>query len=243
MARVQLVGVTKEYRGGVRAVSDLSLDVPDGELMVLVGPSGGGKTTVLRMIAGLEAPTRGEIVIGGRPADGLPPKDRDVAMVFQDYALYPHLTAAANLRFALKMRRVPREEIRRRIEAVADVLSIRDALDRRPHALSGGQQQRVALGRAMVREPAVFLLDEPLSNLDAQLRRSMRAEIRSLQKRLGATMIWVTHDRDEALALADRVAVIRAGRLEQSGTPEDLRRTPANAFVAEFFGDSGKVSG
>lgn len=236
MARVELVNVTKEYKGGVRAVSDLSLDVADGELMVLVGPSGSGKTTVLRMIAGLERVTRGEIRIGGRAANGLPPKDRDVAMVFQDYSLYPHMTAAANMAFALRMKKVAHQEIRRRVETAADLLSIRNLLGRKPHALSGGEQQRVALGRAMVREPAVFLLDEPLSNLDSHLRRSMRSEIRALQQRLGATMIWVTHDRDEAMTIADRVAVVRAGRLEQVGTPQEVSARPANGFVASFMG-------
>jgi multiple sugar transport system ATP-binding protein len=236
MSRVALTNVSKTYEPGVYAVRDLSLEVADGELMVLVGPSGSGKSTVLRMIAGLETITAGEILIGDRVANDLHPKDRDVAMVFQDYALYPHMTVARNIGFSLGLRRVPRDEITRRVGSVAELLGISELLERRPHALSGGQQQRVALGRAIVREPAAFLFDEPLSNLDAKLRIAMRAEIKALQRRLKTTMVYVTHDQEEAMTLGDHVAVMCEGRLQQVDTPMRLYAAPENRFVASFIG-------
>jgi multiple sugar transport system ATP-binding protein len=236
MAEVVLAGVSKTFEGGVEAVAGVDLRVRDGELMVLLGPSGSGKSTLLRLIAGLEEITAGEISIGGRLVNRLHPRDRDVAMVFQDYALYPHMSVAANIGFSLRLRRVPREEVRRRVEHVAAMLGIEALLDRKPQALSGGQQQRVALGRAIVREPAVFLFDEPLSNLDARLRLETRSEMKALQRRLKATMIHVTHDQEEALTLGDRVAVLCQGRLQQVGTPLEVYRAPSNRFVAAFIG-------
>jgi len=234
MARIVLQGVSKVYPGHVPAVRGLSLEVADGEFVVLVGPSGCGKTTTLRMIAGLETVTSGEIFIGGRRVDHLPPRDRDVAMVFQHYALYPHMTVYDNLAFGLKVRKAPREEIRRRVTETAERLGLAELLKRRPHELSGGQRQRVALGRAIVRQAAAFLLDEPLSNLDASLRARMRVELKDLHRRLGATMVYVTHDQTEAMALGDRVVVMKDGEVQQIADPATLRAHPANAFVAEF---------
>ncbi|MHC5023163.1 MAG: ABC transporter ATP-binding protein [Planctomycetota bacterium] len=236
MAEIELTNVKKTFPDGTEAVHDFSLLVADGELVVLVGPSGCGKSTTLRLIAGLEELTAGEIRIGDRTVNNLHPKHRDIAMVFQNYALYPHMTVSQNLGFALRMRKTRKEEIRRRVAQVAVTLGIEDLLDRRPKALSGGQQQRVALGRAMIREPAAFLFDEPLSNLDAKLRVEMRAEIKSLQRRSGTTTIHVTHDQEEAMTLGDRVVVMCDGRIQQIGAPLDVYRRPANRFVASFIG-------
>jgi len=236
MADIVLSGVTKEFPGGAVAVAALDLEVADGEFLVLVGPSGSGKTTVLRMVGGLEETTVGEIRIGGRDVTGLAPRDRDIAMVFQTYALYPHMTVAQNMAFGLKLRKVPRDEIRRRVEEAAGLLGLSDLLERKPRALSGGQRQRVAMGRAIVREPAAFLMDEPLSNLDAKLRVQMRAEISRLHQRLGTTTLYVTHDQTEAITMADRVAVMRDGRLQQLDGPAALYDDPVNLFVAGFIG-------
>ncbi|MHC4274793.1 MAG: ABC transporter ATP-binding protein [Planctomycetota bacterium] len=236
MSPVVLSNVSKTYDNVVPAVDGLDLEATDGELLVLVGPSGSGKSTVLRLIAGLEELTAGEIRIGDRVVNDLHPKDRDVAMVFQDYALYPHMSVARNMGFSLELRRASKDEVSGRVQRVAAMLGLEALLDRRPHALSGGQQQRVALGRALVREPTVFLFDEPLSNLDARLRVTTRAEIRTLQRQAGATMIYVTHDQEEAMTLGDRVAVMCDGRLQQVDTPLDLYRVPANRFVASFIG-------
>ena len=218
------------------AVRDVTFEAEDGAFVVLVGPSGCGKTTMLRMIAGLETPTTGSLYIGDRLADGIPPKDRDVAMVFQNYALYPHMTVFDNMAFGLKLRRYPKEEIQWRVEEAAGVLGLTGLLGRKPKQLSGGQQQRVALGRAMVRKPQVFLFDEPLSNLDAKLRVQTRAEIARLHRRLGATMIYVTHDQTEAMTLGDRVVVLKDGEVQQIDAPLQLYRRPANRFVAGFIG-------
>jgi ABC-type sugar transport system ATPase subunit len=237
MARVVLERVAKTYPGGTRALVDLSLDVPDGELLVAVGPSGCGKSTMLRLVAGLEEITSGTLRIGDRIANDLRPQERNVAMVFQDYALYPHLTARGNLEFPLRMRGLAREDRRTRVERVAALLHIEELLERLPRQLSGGQRQRVAMGRALVREPSVFLLDEPLSNLDAKLRVQVRAEIKDLQERAATTMIYVTHDQVEAMTLGDRVAVLRDGRLQQVAPPAELYDRPANAFVAGFIGN------
>ena len=236
MAAVTLNELVKVYPGGVRAVDGLSLAVPDGQLVVLVGTSGCGKTTTLRLIAGLERPTAGSVSIDGRAVDRLPPRHRDVAMVFQHHALYPHMSVRGNLGFGLKLRRTAKAEIHRRVEEAAALLDITDLLDRRPGGLSGGQQQRVALGRAIVRRPKVFLLDEPLSSLDAPLRTRMRAEIRRLHQKLGATMIYVTHDQTEAMTLGQRVAVIHDGRIQQTGDPRTVYRRPANRTVAALIG-------
>jgi len=236
MASVAFEHVDKRYPGGVEALSDLCLEVADGELLALVGPSGCGKSTALRLLAGLEAPTAGTIRLGGRAVNELPPKARNVAMVFQDYALYPTRTVRGNLAFPLEMRRLPRDEVTRRVEATAELLEIRDLLERLPRELSGGQRQRVAMGRALVREPAAFLLDEPLSNLDAKLRVQVRAEIAELRRRTGTTMLYVTHDQVEAMTLGDRVAVLHRGRLQQVAAPRELYERPANAFVAGFIG-------
>jgi ABC-type sugar transport system ATPase subunit len=236
MAEIVLDRVSKVYSGGVAGVDDLSLEISDGEFMVLVGPSGCGKTTALRSIAGLEEITSGTITIGGRVVNNLPPKDRDIAMVFQNYALYPHMTVADNLAFGLKLRHIGKAEIDRRVRDAAAALDLEDHLERKPKALSGGQRQRVALGRAIVREPAAFLMDEPLSNLDAALRVQTRAEILKLQKRLGTTTIYVTHDQVEAMTMGDRIAVLRKGVLQQIGTPEELYTRPVNTFVATFIG-------
>jgi multiple sugar transport system ATP-binding protein len=236
MADIVLSGVTKEFPGGAIAVAALDLEVADGEFLVLVGPSGSGKTTVLRMVGGLEEATAGEIRIGGRDVTGLAPRDRDIAMVFQTYALYPHMTVAQNMAFGLKLRKAPRDEIRRRVEETAALLGLSDLLQRKPRALSGGQRQRVAMGRAIVREPAAFLMDEPLSNLDAKLRVQMRAEITRLHQRLGTTTLYVTHDQTEAITMADRVAVMRDGHLQQLDAPAALYDDPVNLFVAGFIG-------
>jgi ABC-type sugar transport system ATPase subunit len=235
MARVDFEGIEKRYAGAT-ALADLSLSVADRELLAVVGPSGCGKSTLLRLLAGLEAPTRGTIRIDGSPVGDRSPQERNVAMVFQDYALYPHRTVRGNLAFPLEMRRVPREERRRRVEAVAELLAIAPLLDRRPAELSGGERQRVAMGRALVREPSVFLLDEPLSNLDAKLRVRVRAEIAELQRRTGTTMLYVTHDQVEAMTLGERVAVLHQGRLQQLASPRELYARPANVFVAGFIG-------
>ena len=237
MAEVRFENVVKVYsRGDAPAVSDFTLDVRDGEFLVLVGPSGCGKSTSLRMVAGLETPTSGRIVIGGRDVTNLPPKDRDIAMVFQNYALYPHMTVAENLSFGLKLRHLPKAEIDRRINEAAETLGLTQYLKRLPKALSGGQRQRVALGRAIVREPAVFLFDEPLSNLDAKMRVEMRAEIIRLHNRLGATMIYVTHDQTEAMTMGERIVVMSAGRIQQVAPPLEVYERPANEFVASFIG-------
>jgi len=236
MAQIVLDQVTKTYRGGVNGVDDLSLDIADGEFMVLVGPSGCGKSTALRSIAGLEEISAGTISIGGRVVNDVPPKDRDVAMVFQNYALYPHMSVEQNLEFGLRQRKTPREEINRRVTEVAQMLGIEQYLSRKPAALSGGQRQRVAMGRAIVREPQAFLMDEPLSNLDAKLRVSMRASLAQLHERLGVTTVYVTHDQVEAMTLGHRVCVLRDGRLQQVDTPQALFARPVNLFVAGFIG-------
>jgi multiple sugar transport system ATP-binding protein len=236
MAGITFDDVSKTYGDDYRAVSDLSLDVQDGEFVVLVGPSGCGKTTALRMIAGLEEISEGEIRIGDRVVNNLPPGDRDVAMVFQNYALYPHMTVAENIGFALRMRKVPKAEARRMIEDTARIIGLVEHLDRKPRQLSGGQRQRVAMGRAIVREPQVFLMDEPLSNLDAKLRVQMRAEISKIQRQLAVTTVYVTHDQVEAMTMGDRVAVMRRGLLQQFEPPQRLYERPANLFVASFIG-------
>ena len=236
MAAIELVHLSKVYANDVAAVRDLNLEVAEGEFMVLVGPSGCGKTTALRMIAGLEEVTSGEIRIGGNVVNDLPPRDRDIAMVFQNYALYPHKTVYDNLAFGLRMRKVPKAEQHGRVEEIARVLGIGDLLQRRPAQLSGGQRQRVAMGRAIVREPKAFLMDEPLSNLDAKLRVQMRAEIARIQQALKVTTVYVTHDQVEAMTMGDRVAVMRDGELQQVATPQRLYDAPVNLFVASFVG-------
>jgi multiple sugar transport system ATP-binding protein len=236
VAEIAYEHVAKVYPDGTQAVHDLQLEIQDGELMVLVGPSGCGKTTALRMLAGLEEITEGEIKIGDRVVNDLTPRDRDIAMVFQSYALYPHMTVYDNLAFGLKLHKVPKSEIKERVQRAANILQIEDFLKRKPRALSGGQRQRVAMGRAIVREPQAFLMDEPLSNLDAKLRVQMRAEIHQLQRRLGVTTIYVTHDQVEAMTMGDRVAVMNAGHLQQVDTPQVLYDQPVNEFVAGFIG-------
>jgi len=236
VAEIVFDRVAKIFPGGTRAVEDLSLTVADGEFMVLVGPSGCGKTTALRMVAGLEEVTDGVIAIGGTVVNNVLPKDRDIAMVFQNYALYPQMTVGQNMGFALKVRKVPKAEIDRRVKEAAAILRLTEYLDRRPKALSGGQRQRVAMGRAIVREPQAFLMDEPLSNLDAQLRAEMRTEITRIQRLLGVATIYVTHDQTEAMTMGDRVAVMRTGTLQQVATPQDLYDHPVNEFVAGFIG-------
>jgi len=236
MAEIVLDRVSKVYPGGVAGVNDLSLEINDGEFMVLVGPSGCGKSTALRSIAGLEEITSGTISIGGRVVNNLPPKDRDIAMVFQNYALYPHMTVAQNLAFGLQQRKTPKAEIERRVTEVARMLGIEEYLRRKPAALSGGQRQRVAMGRAIVREPRAFLMDEPLSNLDAKLRVSMRASLSQLHERLAVTTVYVTHDQVEAMTLGHRVCVLRDGQLQQVDTPQALYDHPVNLFVAGFMG-------
>ena len=236
MAGVTLTEVSKIYDDGTRAVSSLNLDVQDGELVVFVGPSGCGKSTALRMIAGLEEISEGEVKIGDRIVNNLRPRDRDVAMVFQNYALYPHMTVAENIGFALRMHKVPKDEARQRIEETAKILGLSEHLRRKPRQLSGGQRQRVAMGRAIVREPHVFLMDEPLSNLDAKLRVQMRAEISRIQRQLSVTTVYVTHDQVEAMTMGDRVAVLRRGLLQQFDAPQLPVRAPANLFVASFIG-------
>jgi multiple sugar transport system ATP-binding protein len=240
MAKVIVKNVSKIYPGekgrDVTAVNDVSLDIEDREFVVLVGPSGCGKSTTLRMIAGLEEISKGEIYIGDRLVNNVPPKDRDIAMVFQNYALYPHMSVYDNLAFGLKLRKYPKAEIRRRVNDAAGILGIEDLLERKPKALSGGQRQRVAVGRAIVRQPKVFLFDEPLSNLDAKMRVQMRAEITKLHQRLQATMIYVTHDQVEAMTMGDRIVVMHHGLVQQTDTPLSLYNQPANLFVAGFLG-------
>jgi multiple sugar transport system ATP-binding protein len=236
MATVEIDEVTKVYPNGVEAVQSLTLQVGDGELMVLVGPSGCGKTTVLRMVAGLEEISSGEVLIGGRVVNDVSPKARDIAMVFQNYALYPHMTVAANIGFGLKLRKMPKSELDAKVLAAARMLGLSQWLHRKPGQLSGGQRQRVAMGRAIVREPKVFLMDEPLSNLDAKLRVQMRAEVSNIQRRLGVTTLYVTHDQTEAMTMGDRVAVLLEGVLQQCAPPQLLYDRPDNLFVAAFIG-------
>ncbi len=236
MATVALKDVHKKYPDGFHAVKGVSLDIQDGEFVVLVGPSGCGKTTTLRMIAGLEEISEGNISIGGRLVNDVHPKDRDIAMVFQNYALYPHMSVYENIAFSLKLRKVPKPEIKARVDKVAQMLGLQQLLDRKPKALSGGQRQRVAVGRAIVREPKAFLFDEPLSNLDARLRVTTRAEIKSLQHRLKTTTVYVTHDQEEAMTLGDRIVVMFGGVIQQVGSPLDVYRRPVNRFVAGFLG-------
>jgi multiple sugar transport system ATP-binding protein len=236
MADIVLDNVTKRYPDGFEAVRDMSLDIHDGEFVILVGPSGCGKSTALRMVAGLEDITEGQLKIGGDVVNDRAPKDRDVAMVFQNYALYPHMTVRDNMGFALKLKRADKEEINRKVEEAARILDLMQHLDRKPSQLSGGQRQRVAMGRAIVRDPAAFLMDEPLSNLDAKLRVQMRTEVSRIQQRLGTTTIYVTHDQTEAMTLGDRVAVMRTGVLQQVGSPMELYNDPVNLFVAGFIG-------
>jgi len=236
MSAIRLIHVSKDYGGGGLAVNDLNLEIAEGEFVVLVGPSGCGKTTALRMVAGLEEITQGEIRIGDRVVNDLAPRERDIAMVFQNYALYPHKTVYENLVFGLRMRKVPKEERRRRVEEIARILGLEQMLERRPAQLSGGQRQRVAMGRAIVREPQAFLMDEPLSNLDAKLRVQMRAEIARIQQTLQVTTLYVTHDQVEAMTMGHRVAVMRGGVLQQVDTPQRLYDRPRNLFVASFVG-------
>jgi multiple sugar transport system ATP-binding protein len=236
MASLSLKGIYKKYAGNVVAVSDFNLEIEDKEFIVLVGPSGCGKSTTLRMIAGLEEISEGELYIGDRLVNDVAPKDRDIAMVFQNYALYPHMTVFENMAFGLKLRKVPKAEIKTRVEEAARILDISHLLDRKPKALSGGQRQRVALGRAIVREPQVFLLDEPLSNLDAKLRAQMRTELSKLHLKLGTTFIYVTHDQTEAMTMGDRIVVMKDGFIQQVDTPQALYTKPCNVFVAGFIG-------
>ncbi len=236
MATVQLENVNKVYENGYHAIHDLNLDIRDSEFLVLVGPSGCGKSTALRMVAGLESITGGELKIGDRMVNDVEPKDRDIAMVFQNYALYPHMSVYDNIGFALKLAKVPKEEIDDRVRKAAEILELTANLDRKPGQLSGGQRQRVAMGRAIVRQPAAFLMDEPLSNLDAKLRVQMRAEIAALQRELGVTTLYVTHDQVEAMTMGDRVAVLKDGYLQQVDTPQNLYDRPQNVFVAAFIG-------
>ncbi|GLZ31800.1 ABC transporter ATP-binding protein [Lentzea sp. NBRC 105346] len=239
MAEVVLTGLGKSYGDGTRAVRDLNLEIRDGEFLVLVGPSGCGKTTALRMIAGLEQVTEGAIRIGEQVVNDVPSRDRDVAMVFQSYALYPHLNVYDNIAFGLTLRKLPKKEIDHRVREVASVLELQEHLDRKPRNLSGGQRQRVAMGRAIVRAPQVFLMDEPLSNLDAKLRVQMRAQIARIQREIGVTTVYVTHDQTEAMTLGDRVAVMKRGVLQQVGPPQELYDRPVNLFVAGFIGSPG----
>src|SRR5579864_9349045 len=236
MATIDLEQINKVYSNGFHAVRDLDLDVRDGEFMVLVGPSGCGKTTALRMVAGLEDITSGTLRIGGKPVNDVTPKDRDIAMVFQNYALYPHMTVAENIGFALQLRKLPKAEIAAKVNDTAEILGLTEWLKRKPGQLSGGQRQRVAMGRAIVREPSVFLMDEPLSNLDAKLRVQMRAEVARIQRRVGVATLYVTHDQVEAMTMGDRVAVLRAGVLQQCDSPQTLYDSPKNLFVAGFMG-------
>ena len=236
MATVSLDKINKVYENGFHAVKDLSVDIADGEFMVLVGPSGCGKTTALRMVAGLEDITSGVLRIGGKEANDETPKERDIAMVFQNYALYPHMTVAENIGFALKLRKLPKDQLNAKVKEAAEILGLTDWLDRKPGQLSGGQRQRVAMGRAIVREPSVFLMDEPLSNLDAKLRVQMRAEVARIQRRIGVATIYVTHDQVEAMTMGDRVTVLRDGVLQQVDTPQHLYDNPDNIFVAAFIG-------
>ena len=236
MATVSMENVNKVYENGFHAVKDMNLNIGDGEFMVLVGPSGCGKTTALRMVAGLEDITSGILRIGGKEANNETPKERDIAMVFQNYALYPHMTVAENIGFALKLRHMPKDQLNAKVNEAAEILGLTDWLDRKPGQLSGGQRQRVAMGRAIVREPSVFLMDEPLSNLDAKLRVQMRAEVHRIQRRMGVSTIYVTHDQVEAMTMGDRVTVMRDGTLQQVDTPQNLYDNPDNVFVAAFIG-------
>ena len=236
MADLQLKNIYKRYAGDVTAVSDFSIDIEDKEFIILVGPSGCGKSTTLRMIAGLEEISEGELYIGGKLMNDVSPKDRDIAMVFQSYALYPHMTVYDNMAFALKLRKTPKDEIKRRVIEAAKILDIEPLLDRKPKALSGGQRQRVAMGRAIVRSPKVFLMDEPLSNLDAKLRVAMRTEIKKLHDRLATTFIYVTHDQTEAMTMGTRIVVMKSGIVQQIDTPDNLYNNPCNLFVAGFIG-------
>jgi multiple sugar transport system ATP-binding protein len=236
MATVSMEQINKMYSNGFHAVKDLNLDVRDGEFMVLVGPSGCGKTTALRMVAGLEDISSGTLCIGGKPVNDVTPKDRDIAMVFQNYALYPHMSVAENIGFALKLRKLPKAEVAAKVQETADILGLSEWLDRKPGQLSGGQRQRVAMGRAIVREPSVFLMDEPLSNLDAKLRVQMRAEVQRIQRRINVATMYVTHDQVEAMTMGDRVAVMRSGVLQQVDHPQVLYDRPDNLFVAAFIG-------
>ena len=236
MSEVILKGIKKVYDGGVTAVHDVNIDIKDKEFIVLVGPSGCGKSTTLRMVAGLEDISGGELYIDGKLVNDVAPKDRDIAMVFQSYALYPHMTVRDNLGFSLKLKKVPKEEIDKKVTEVAEILDITQYLDRKPKALSGGQRQRVAIGRAMVRDPKVFLMDEPLSNLDAKLRNQMRAEIIKLRARINTTFMYVTHDQTEAMTLGDRIVIMKAGYVNQIGTPQEVFNKPVNLFVAGFIG-------
>jgi multiple sugar transport system ATP-binding protein len=236
MATVDMQQLNKVYENGFHAVKDFTLDVRDGEFMVLVGPSGSGKTTALRMVAGLEDITSGTLLIGGKVANNETPKERDIAMVFQNYALYPHMTVAENIGFALKLRKMPKDQVAAKVKDTAEILGLTEWLDRKPSQLSGGQRQRVAMGRAVVREPSVFLMDEPLSNLDAKLRVQMRAEVQRIQRRINVATLYVTHDQVEAMTMGDRVAVLRNGALEQVDHPQVLYDHPDNLFVAAFIG-------
>lgn len=236
MASISLKNIYKIFEDGTTAVNDFSLEIEDKEFIILVGPSGCGKSTTLRMIAGLESITQGEMKIGDRVVNSVPPKDRDIAMVFQSYALYPHMSVYKNMAFGLELRKMPKDEIDKRVREAAKILDIEHLLKRKPRALSGGQRQRVALGRAMVRSPSVFLLDEPLSNLDAKLRTAMRTEIKKLHKRLGTTFIYVTHDQTEAMTMGDRIVVMKDGIIQQADTPQTLYNRPFNMFVAGFIG-------
>jgi sn-glycerol 3-phosphate transport system ATP-binding protein len=236
MAQVKIENVSKIYAGGTKAVSAVNIDIKDGEFIVLVGPSGCGKSTLLRMVAGLETISEGEVAIGNRTVNEVEPADRDIAMVFQNYALYPHMSVYDNMAYGLRNRKTPKAEIEARVAEAARMLELEPYLQRKPRALSGGQRQRVAMGRAIVRKPAVFLFDEPLSNLDAKLRVSMRGEIRQLQRRLGTTSIYVTHDQLEAMTLADRLVVLNGGEIEQIGAPLEIYHKPASTFVASFIG-------
>jgi multiple sugar transport system ATP-binding protein len=236
MSEVILKGIKKVYDNKVTAVHDVNINIKDKEFIVLVGPSGCGKSTTLRMVAGLEEISGGELYIDGKLVNDVAPKDRDIAMVFQSYALYPHMTVRDNLGFALKLKKVDPAEIKKKVEEVAEILDITQYLDRKPKALSGGQRQRVAIGRAMVRDPKVFLMDEPLSNLDAKLRNQMRAEIIKLRQRINTTFMYVTHDQTEAMTLGDRIVIMKDGYIQQIGTPQDVFNHPANLFVAGFIG-------
>ena len=236
MASLSLKHIYKKYPGGVTAVSDFCLEIQDKEFVIFVGPSGCGKSTTLRMIAGLEEITEGELYIGDKLMNDIAPKDRDIAMVFQNYALYPHMTVYENMAFGLKLRKTPKEEIKRRVEEAAEILGITHLLDRKPKAMSGGQKQRVALGRAIVRNPKVFLLDEPLSNLDAKLRATMRTELTKIHKRVGTTFVYVTHDQVEAMTMATRIVVMKDGLIQQVDTPQSLYDKPVNMFVVGFIG-------
>src|SRR5918999_1596002 len=236
MAQIKLENITKRYPDGYEAVKDMNLEIQDGEFVILVGPSGCGKSTALRMVAGLEDITEGELRIGDEVVNQKAPRDRDIAMVFQNYALYPHMRVRDNMGFALKLRGVDQDEINKKVEEAARILDLEQHLDRKPANLSGGQRQRVAMGRAIVRDPKAFLMDEPLSNLDAKLRVQMRTEVARIQKRLGTTMVYVTHDQTEAMTLGDRVVVLRGGVVQQIGSPQFLYDHPANLFVAGFIG-------